>query len=74
MTVAATEDVALLLVSATVWPPAPAGPLRFTVPIDVFPPATDVGFRLIETSLAGVIVNEADADETGLPPEIVAVV
>ena len=36
--------VVLLLVSATVAPPAGAGPLRVTVPVDEFPPVTLAGF------------------------------
>jgi hypothetical protein len=74
VTVGGTDDVALLLVSGTVWPPAPAGPLRFTVPVDVLPPPTEVGFRLIETRVAGVTVKVAEAEATALPAEIVAVV
>jgi hypothetical protein len=51
----------LLLVSATTVPPEPAGPLNVTVPVEAFPPSTDEGFKLRETSVAGVIVKLATA-------------
>ena len=36
----------LLLIRLTVTPPAGAGPVRLTVPCEVMPPATGLGFRL----------------------------
>jgi hypothetical protein len=41
----------LLLVSVTTAPPAGAVPLNVTVPCDVFPPTTLVGFRLTDCSV-----------------------
>jgi len=57
--------VVLLLESATCAPPAGAGPLNITVPVDEFPPTTLVGFNVNEVSVgaggaAGVTVREAD--------------
>ena len=53
----------LLLESETVAPPEGAAALRVTVPVELFPPLTVVGFRLSEDSvtlpLAGVMVSEA---------------
>ena len=53
----ATEVV--LLESVTVTPPVGAAPFRITVPVDVPPPFTVVGLRLIAESDAGVIVRFA---------------
>src|SRR5258706_13769091 len=62
--------VVLLLESVTCAPPAGAGPLNVTVPVDEFPPATLVGFNASEASVAaagvaGVTVNKANG---GFPP------
>jgi len=47
VTLAATVATAVLpLLSVTTAPPAGAGPLKVTVPVDGLPPVTDVGFRL----------------------------
>jgi len=48
VTVSGTVAAVLLLEASTTTPPAPAGPLRVTVPADVEPPPTVVGLRLIE--------------------------
>src|SRR5258705_413574 len=46
VTLAGTRaTVVLLLESATCAPPAGAGPLNVTVPVDEFPPTTLVGFN-----------------------------
>ena len=60
----------LLLDSATCAPPAGAGPLNVTVPVDEFPPTTLVGFNVNEEGVGagegtGVTVSEAD---TPTPP------
>src|SRR5258707_5748802 len=57
--------VVLLLESATCAPPAGAGPLNITVPVDEFPPTTLVGFNVNEVSVgaggaAGATVRETD--------------
>lgn len=55
-TVATAE---LLLDSVTLAPPAGAGPLRVTVPVEVLPPRTDVGFKVTELSVGMVTVRDA---------------
>ena len=55
----------LLLESVTCTPPAGAGPLSETVPMEEFPPVTFVGLSDTEESVgggggAGVTVSEAD--------------
>jgi hypothetical protein len=58
----------LLLVRLTTAPPVGAGLSSVTVPVEGFPPSTEVGFRLMELSLAGVtvIVTVAVFDATPL--------
>jgi len=49
VTLAGTVAAAVLLLdSVTTAPPAGAAPLSVTVPVEVPPPVTDVGFKLIE--------------------------
>jgi len=66
VTLEGTLAVPLLLESATCAPPAGAGPLSVTVPVeDCTPPITLVGFSVSEESVgagggAGVTVSEAD--------------
>jgi len=57
--------VVLLLESVTCAPPAGAGPLSVTVPVDEFPPVTLVGLSVNEESVgagggAGVTVSVVD--------------
>jgi len=54
-----TAATVLLLVKETLAPPAPAGPVKVTVPVDGSPPRTLAGFRLIDASAAGVMVSVA---------------
>src|SRR5258706_3832620 len=52
VTLAGTRaTVVLLLESATCAPPAGAGPLNVTAPVDEFPPVTLVGFNASEASV-----------------------
>src|SRR5438876_10194347 len=64
VTLEGTLAAALLLESATCAPPAGAGPLSVTVPVDdCLPPATLVGFNVSEetdTGGAGVTGSVAD--------------
>ena len=49
----------LLLDNDTNAPPLGAGPLNTTVPCEVFPPTTLVGFRVSELTPGGVTVSPA---------------
>ena len=49
----------LLLVSVTTVPPDGAGPFRVTVPVEVPPPFTDVGFSETDVRVAEVTVKFA---------------
>jgi hypothetical protein len=65
VTLEGTLAAALLLESITCAPPAGAGPVRVTVPVeDCTPPTTLVGFNVSEETVGGVTVSEAD----GLTP------
>jgi hypothetical protein len=60
VTLAGTLAAAVLLLpSVTSAPPAGAGPLSVTVPVDEFPPRTDVGLSVTELSAAAVTVKVA---------------
>ena len=64
VTLEGTVAAALLLESVTCAPPAGAGPLSVTVPVDdCTPPTTLVGFNVSEETVGrggGVTVSEAD--------------
>lgn len=47
----------LLLEIVTAAPPAAATPFRVTVPVELFPPVTDVGFKVTLESTGAVMVN-----------------
>jgi hypothetical protein len=49
----------LLLVSVTDAPPLGAGPLNVTVPCELVPPTTLVGFSVSEITVGDVTANEA---------------
>jgi hypothetical protein len=49
----------LLLVRLTTAPPAGACPLKVTVPVEGFPPTTDVGLRVRDVRVAAVTVRVA---------------
>ena len=48
---------ALLLLSVTTAPPAGAAPFSVTVPVELFPPTTDVGLLVSDDSVAAVTVS-----------------
>ena len=58
---AGTWAAALLLEIVTTAPPAGAGPLSVTVPVEAFPPNTEVGFKLtvLRTAAGDVTVRLA---------------
>ena len=51
--------VVLLLDSVTTAPALGAGPVRVTVPVDVFPPRTELGLRVMEDNAGVVTVSVA---------------
>ncbi len=61
ITLEGTLAAPLLLERITCAPPAGAGPLSVTVPMDdCAPPITLVGFNVSEETVGGVTANEAD--------------
>ena len=60
VTLAGTEAVELPDRKVMRAPPAGAGPLSLTVPVELDPPRTDVGLRVKEDKAAGLTVNCAD--------------
>jgi len=65
VTLPGTLADALLLESVTTEPPGGAPAVRLTVPVEVFPPVTSIGFRINWETLtldAGVMVREACAE------------
>ena len=60
VTLAGTVAAAVLLLErVTDAPPAGAGPLSVTVPVEELPPVTLAGLRLNEERVAGVTVSKA---------------
>jgi len=59
VTLLGVDALVLLEDKLTAIPPAGAGPLNVTVPIEDVPPTTDVGERATPLSIAGVIVRLA---------------
>ena len=59
--VGTVATVGRLLVKLTPMPPVGAGPLRVTVPVDAFPPATLAGFTPTEDSVTGTDVTTSEA-------------
>src|SRR3972149_5758677 len=58
----------LLLDSATTAPPAGAGPLSVTVPVESAPPGTDAGFSVTDETLGGgFTVSVAFAEPLKVP-------
>jgi hypothetical protein len=51
--------VVLLLVKLTTAPPSGARPLRVTVPVDEFPPMTELGLSVRELGTGGFIMKVA---------------
>lgn len=64
VTLEGTLAAPLPLESVTSAPPAGAGPLNVTVPVDdCTPPTTLLGFNVSEETTGGVTVSDADALE-----------
>lgn len=58
VTLAGTWAAALLLLcNVTVTPPLGAAPFKVTVPVELFPPTTEVGLRVIEDRVAALTVR-----------------
>ena len=59
VTLAGTFAADVLLFSVTTAPPAGAAPFSVTVPMELFPPTIDVGFRLNDDKVAALTVRLA---------------
>ena len=71
VTLAGTWAAAVFeLDSVTTAPPAGAGPFRVTVPVEEFPPSTEVGFRVTELTPRGVTVIDTVAVFDNTPAEL----
>lgn len=71
VTLAGTVAAALPDVRVTTDPDDPAGPFRVTVPVDVFPPTTEVGFSVKPERVAALIVSVAVFEAPANVAEIV---
>jgi len=65
VTLDGTVAFVLLLLSDTLRPPAGAGPVNVTVPVELVPPLTDAGLSVSELRVAATTVNVLDPD---VPP------
>jgi hypothetical protein len=75
VTLAGTVAAAVMLLDRdTTAPPAAAGPLSVTVPVEAVPPATVVGERVTDWRTAGVTVTLAGCEPAPYTPVMVAVV
>jgi hypothetical protein len=72
--VVGTVAAPLLLDSATLVPPGPAGPFNVTVPVAVAPPEIVVGLSVTALKLAGVMERVAVLAPVPVPAVITAVV
>jgi hypothetical protein len=63
VTLAGTTAAALLLDSATAAPPAGAGSVNVTVPVEALPPMTELGFKEMVASAGVLMVRIADFKE-----------
>lgn len=59
VTLAGTVAAPLLLDRDTTMPPEGAGPFNVTVPVELLPPTTLVGFTATEDTVGGLIVSDA---------------
>jgi hypothetical protein len=60
VTLAGTLAAAVLLLDrVTTAPPAGAGPVKVTVPVEEVPPTTEAGFKVTELGAGAVIVKVA---------------
>jgi hypothetical protein len=73
VTLEPTDADPLSLESTTFAPPAGAGPLNVTVPVEAAPPATVAGFRTTEATAGGLIVKDADCVALYVPLTVAVV-
>ena len=60
VTLPGTAAAVLLSVNVTIAPPVGAGPVRVTVPVELLPPMTAVGFKATDRTTGGFTVRVAD--------------
>lgn len=73
VTVAGTVALELFDVRATAIPPVGAGPLMVTVPVELEPPVTVVGERVMPVTVGALIVRVAVLDPDASVPVMVSV-
>ena len=62
VTLAGTCTDVLALISLTIAPPFGVGPVNVTVPVELVPPATEAGLKVMALTVVSPIVSDAVLD------------